>query len=123
MFILETQVLKFRLDLVESKTVSQRSVYVECLTCNLVLLACLHALKRAHIVKAVSYLDQNDAYVIIHGEQQFLEVLSLGRCLVTEYAACNLGQAIDYLGYLGAEYVLYVISGVVCVLYHIMQKG
>ena len=122
MLIFETEILKFRFYLVESKTICQRCVNVESLTCNLVLFAWLHALKSSHVVQTVSNLDEYDAYVIIHGQQQLLKILCLGRCLIAEYSARNLGQTVYNLRYLGTENILYVIGCVICVFNHIMQK-
>ena len=76
-FKLEAQVFQFGLDLVQSQSVGQGSIDVECFAGNFVLLVGGLAVERAHVVQSVAYLDEDDTYVVAHGEQQFLEVFSL----------------------------------------------
>ena len=77
MFVLETEVLEFGLDFVQAKTVGQWSVDVKRLTRNFILFVGWLRLQCAHIMQAVANLDENDADILTHGEQQFLEVLCL----------------------------------------------
>ena len=43
-------------------------------------------LERTHIVQAVGNLDEDDADILRHGQEQLLEVLGLRRSLITEDA-------------------------------------
>ena len=73
-------------------------------------------------MQAVAYFNKDNADVIAHGEQQFLEVFRLSRCLITEDTTANFGQPVDDLCNLGAEYVLNVLNGIVGIFHHIVQK-
>ena len=121
--VAETQVLQCLFDAVQSQAVSQRGIDVERLAGYLVLLVGQLAPQGAHVVQAVAYLDEDDAYVLAHGEQQFLEGLGLYRSLVTEDTTRYLGESIHDLGYLVAEDVAYVLYGVVGILHHVMEQG
>ena len=77
MLVSEAQILKLCLYLVQTKTVGQRSVYVQRLSCNLVLLVWSLRLQGTHVVQAVADFYQDDPYIVAHGEQQFLEILCL----------------------------------------------
>ena len=87
MFEPEREILQLGFDLVETQSIGQRCVDVKCLSGNLVLLVGWLGSQCAHIVEAVADFDENHANVIAHGEQQFLEVLCLGRSLLTEDTA------------------------------------
>ena len=74
-------------------------------------------------MEPVAYLDEDYAYVVVHRQQQLLEVFGLRRRVFAEDAAADLGQSVDYLGYLLAKEVPYVLCGVVGVFHYIMQQG
>ena len=57
MLIAETQVLKLFLYLVQAKSVGQRCIDIQSLSCYLVLLVGQLTAQRAHVVQAVGYLD------------------------------------------------------------------
>ena len=67
--ILEAEVLELHLYLVQSESVGDRGIDVECLACYLVLLVWCHVLQGAHVVQAVGDFDEYDSYVLRHGEQ------------------------------------------------------
>ena len=102
---------------------SQRSVDVERFAGNLVLLAGEHGAEGAHVVQAVGHLDEDDADVFRHGEQQPAEVLGLGRCLVAEDTARNLGEPVDNRGYLFAEVVFDVFDRILRVFDHVVEQS
>ena len=122
MFELEAEVLKLRLDFVQSETMSQRRVKVLCLACNLILFVSGLRVKRTHVVQAVGNLDEDDAYVFAHRQQQFLEVLGLCRSLLAEDAAADFRQSVDNLCNLRTEHILNVLNSVVGVFHHIVQQ-
>ena len=119
----ETQVLEFRLDLVEAQTVGERGVDVERLAGNLILLVGRLRVQRSHVVQAVADFDEDDAYVVAHGEQQLFEVLGLCRGLFTEDAARDLGESVDNLRNLRPEHVLDVFHRVVGVFNDVVKQG
>ena len=73
-------------------------------------------------MEPVAYLDEDDTYVIAHCQQQFLEVLGLCRCFVSEYSARYLGQSVHYLCYLRPEDILYIVYCIVSVFDDIVQE-
>ena len=121
--VAEAEILQFLLHLVQSQSVGQRSIDVEGLAGNLVLLVGQLAAQGAHVVQTVRDLHQYHADVVAHGQQQFLERLGLRGCLVAEDAAGDFGQAVHNLGNLGTEDIADILYGIVGILYHVMQKG
>ena len=77
MVVFEAEVLKFGLDGIQTQAVGERGIDVERLTGNLVLLVGGHRLQGAHVVQAVGHLDEHDAHVLAHREQQLAEILGL----------------------------------------------
>ena len=88
---LETEVLELGLDFVETQAVGQGGVDVQGLACYLVLLVGGLRLEGSHVVESVADFDEDDPYVVAHGEQQFLEVLCLCRGMVAEDASTDFG--------------------------------
>ena len=84
MLIFEAEVFQYRLDQVEAQPDGHSGGNLHGFTGNLVLLAGKHGAEGAHVVKSVGNLDEDDADVIAHGEQQFFEVLGLCRSLVAK---------------------------------------
>lgn len=74
-------------------------------------------------MKAVGHLDEHNAYVLAHGEEELAEVLGLHRGLVAEDAARYLCEALHELRYLVAEVLADVVDGVVGVLHHVVEQG
>ena len=74
-------------------------------------------------MQTVADLNEDHTDVITHRQQQFLEVLCLCRSLFTEDTSADLGQSVDDLCNLRAEDVFYVLSGIVGILYDIMEQG
>ena len=122
-FVFEAEVLQLALDAVQSQSVGKRSIDVERLSGNLVLLVGKHRTEGAHVVQPVGHFDEDDADVLAHGEQQFLEVFGLTRGSVAEDTSRNLCQSVNNLGNLGAKDVGDVLHRVVGVLHHIVQQG
>ena len=89
--VAEAEVFELGLYFVKAQTVGQWSVDVKCLAGYLVLLVGRLRGECAHVVQTVADLDKDDADVVAHGEQQFLEVLGLCRCLVTKDSTADLG--------------------------------
>ena len=85
-FVAETEVLQFGLDLVESQSVGDGGEDIDGLAGYLILLAWLHAFERPHVVQAVGNFDEDDADVVAHRQQQFFERLGLEACRLAEDA-------------------------------------
>ena len=64
--IAEREVLQFALDMIQSQSISQRSIEIVRLTCNLHLLVRAHTVKRSHIMQTVSQLDEDGTHIILH---------------------------------------------------------
>ena len=84
MLVFEAKVLQLSLDFVQSQTIGEGSVKVQCFSCNLILLVGSLRLQSAHIVQTVCNLNEDDAYIIVHCEQQLFEVLCLSGGVLTE---------------------------------------
>ena len=123
MLVTEAQVFQFRLYLVQPQPVGKRCIDIQCFTGYLELLVGQHGTECAHIVQPVGYLYEDNADVVGHGKQQFLEVLCLRRGAVAEDAARNFGQSVNDLGDFGAEDVFDILDGVIGVFHHIVQQG
>ena len=120
--VTETEVLQFALYLVESESVCQRSIDIECLTCNLIPFVGSLSTEGTHVMEAVGYLDKYDTDVITHREQEFLEVLSLSRSMVTENTTGNLRQSVNDLRNLRTEHIFDVLDCVVGILNYIVEQ-
>ena len=121
--ILEAQVLQLGLYLVQPQAVGQGGIDVERLARHLILFRGGERAQRAHVVQAVGHFYEYDAYVVVHRQEQLLEVFGLRRSLVAEDAPGDLRQPAHELGNLGAEDVPYVLHRVVRVLHHVVQQG
>ena len=122
MLVFEREVLQFCLYGEEPQAVGQRSVDVERFAGDLILLVGRHRAQRAHIVQAVGHLYEHHAYILRHRKQQLAEILGLGRGLVAEDAARNLGEPLHELGDFLAEILLDILYGVVRILHHVVEQ-
>ena len=120
--IFETEVFELGLDCKKPQAMGKRCIYVERFAGNLILLAGQHRAECAHIVKAVGHLDEDNANVVVHRQQELAEVLGLCRSTVTEDSTRNLGETIYYLCYLLAKLRLNVLNRVVGILNHIVKQ-
>lgn len=73
-------------------------------------------------MQAVAYLDKDNPNVIAHRKKQFLEILCLRRCLLTEYSTRNLCQSVNNLCYLVAENIRNVFNRIVGILDNIVKQ-
>ena len=120
--VAEAQVLQLFLDFVQAESVGQRCVDVERLASYFVLLAGELASQGTHVVQTVRDLDEYDAYVVAHRQQEFLEGLCLHRCFVAKDAARNLCHAIHDLSYLWTEDVRDVFHRIVGILHDVVEQ-
>ena len=120
MFKLETEVFQLRLDLVETQAVSQGGVDIKRLASNLILFVGRLRVECPHIVQTVGNLDEDDADVVAHRQQQLLEVLGLGRGLLAKDATADFRQTVNDLCYLSSEEILDVLDSILCILDHVV---
>ena len=120
--VLEREVFELGLDGEESEAMGEGGVDVEGLAGDLELLVGSHGAEGAHVVEAVGHLDEHDADVAAHGEEELAEVFGLGRGFVAEDASGNLGEPRHEFGDFLAEVLLDVLDGVFGVLDYIMEE-
>ena len=123
MFIFETEVFQFRLDLIQSQAIGKRGVNIKGFACNLILLVGQHGTECTHVVQAVGNLDQDHPDIIRHGEQEFLEVFCLCRSPVTKNTSGDFGQSVDNLCNLGPEDIFDIFYCIIGVLDNIVQQS
>ena len=122
MFILETEVLQLAFDSVKSQSVSDGSIDIQRLSRNFVLLVLWLRPKCPHIVETVCNLDDDNTNVVVHGDEQFFEVLSLRRCVFSENATRNFSESVHNLCDFLTEHIFDVLDGVVSVFHDIMEQ-
>ena len=123
MVVFETEILQLRLDLIQSQAVSQWSIDIERFSGNLVLFICRLGSEGTHVVQTVADLDEDDTDIIAHGEQEFLEVFSLRRSLISKDTTADLGQSIYNLCYFSTEDIGDVFYCIVSIFHHVMEQG
>ncbi len=89
----------------------ERSVDVECFAGDGFAAVGLQVLKRAHVVQAVSQLDEDDANIGDHGQKHFADVFRLAVFAVGELDLIDLGDTFDDVGHLVAEIGLDLLAG------------
>ena len=74
-------------------------------------------------MQSVADFDENHSNIVAHGEQEFLEILSLCRSLVSKDSTTDFGESVNDLGNLFAEDIADIFYGVVGIFHHIVQQG
>ena len=103
--IFETEVFEFAANLAHAETVRDGGVDFERLAGDFLLAFGIEMLEGAHVVQAVGELDEDDADVVDHGEHHFAEVLGLRLFPGGEIDFADLGDALDDVGDLFAEFL------------------
>ncbi len=75
--VLEREIFELGLDPADAQAIRQRRVDVEGLLRDALLLVFAHELERAHVVRAVGELHEDDANVLRHRDDHLPEVLGL----------------------------------------------
>ena len=101
----ERQVLQLLAHVVHAHAAGKRGIDVERFLRDAVALGVRHIVERAHVVQPVGKLDQQDPHVGGDGEQQLAQVFRLHRLLGDEVELFQLGQAVDQLGDVLAEFL------------------
>ena len=108
----EGEVLEFRLEGLQADALGERRVDLHGLLGDpLPLLRVGHVVERAHVVQPVGELDEEDADVLRHGEQELAQVLGLARLVRLQLQPAHLGHAIDEARRLLAEEVADLLDG------------
>jgi hypothetical protein len=119
---LEREVLELPLDRVDTESVCERRVHLECLARLLELLLLAEILDRAHVVEPVGQLDEDDAPVLRHRHNHLPVVLGLRVLAALELDPRELGDALDELSDLVAELPANLLDGRTSVLDHVMDE-
>ena len=98
-------------------------VDVESLLRYLDLLLRRQVTERAHVVRAIGELDENDADVAGHGEDHLAEVLGLLLLARGEIDLADLGHAVDERGDLGSEDLLDLLDARQGVLHGVVEQA
>ena len=120
---LEAAVLKLTEQGVQTQAMCNRRVNIQGFLGHAAALFRLDGVQRAHIVQAVSQLDQDDAHVTRHGQQHLAKAVGLLLRLGGKFQALQLGQTIHNLGHIGTEFFSQFLLGDVLIFDHVMQQG
>ena len=120
--VLERELLELVLDLAHAQAVGDRRVDVEGLLRDLDAPLLGKVMKRAHVVKPIRELHQDDADVIHHREQHLAEVLRLPLLARGERDRADLRDAFDDVGDLGAEQLVDTLRGGQRVFDHVVEQ-
>ena len=92
---LEAQVFELELDRVDAEPIRDRRVDVERLARDAPLLLDGQRLDRAHVVRSIGELDEDDAQILRHREQHLAEALGLRLGRAVELQVVDLADAVD----------------------------
>ena len=121
--ILEGEVLELPADARDSEPVRERRVDLVRLLRDALLLVFRQELERAHVVKPVGELDEDDAQVLRHRDEHLAEVLGLLLLGALEVELGDLRDRIHEVRDLGAEALLDLLVRHVAVLRHVVQEA
>jgi hypothetical protein len=119
----ERQILELLLQALHAEAVGQRSVNVEGLRCDPLLLVHRHGRDCAHVVQTIGQLDDEDPKVLGHGDQHLAHGRRLLGLLGVELDALQFRDAIDDGRHFGAELPLDVGDRDLGVLHRVVQQG
>ena len=72
-------------------------------------------------MQAVGNFDEDNAYVITHGQQKLLKRFSLKWSPVTKDATGNFGKSFYDIGHFGTEKITDILVGIIRIFFNIMQ--
>ena len=121
--ITEGQVLQLPFNGIDTKTMCQRRINLQCFPGNRLLLMHRHILHRAHIMQTVGQLNQYNADIACHRQKHFAIVFNLAVFLGNIFDFAQLGNTVYQIRYHGAELLFDIVQLVIRILYYIMQKG
>ena len=118
----ERELLHFAVQRIQAQAVGDGRVNLQRLARDTAALGRRHRAQGAHVVQAVSQLDQDDANIARHGQQHLAEILGLRVGLGLELDAIELGNTIDKLGDRFTKTRANVLGGDRGVLDHVVQQ-
>ena len=101
--IAERQVLQLAAHDTHTEAERDRRIDVQSFARNALLLFGLEVFERAHVVKPVGQLNQNDADIVHHGEQHLADVFGLALFGSHHFEAADFGYAFDEMSDVGAK--------------------
>ena len=119
----EAEVLQLQADVLHAQALGDGGVDLQGLAGDAALLVGAHHAEGAHVVQAIGELDEDHADVLHHGEDHLAEVLRLRLGLAAELDLGQLGDAIDQLGDLFAEFAGQLLLADAGVLNDVVQDG
>ncbi len=119
----EGQVLQLAANLAHAKAVRHGRVDVEGLLRDLRLPLGRQVLQGAHVVQAVGQFDEHHADVIHHGQHHLAHVFRLRLLARGKVNLADLGDALDDVGHLLAEFLLELLGGDGGVFHRVVQQA
>jgi hypothetical protein len=97
--VAERQVLQLAVGLVQAQAVGNGGVNLQRFGRNAAPFLARHVVQRAHVVRAVGQLDQDDAHIPRHGQQHLAKRLRLVFLAGVELQLVQLGQSVHQFGH------------------------
>ncbi len=119
---LEGHVLQLPLDPADAQAVGERRVDLHRLPGDALLLVQRQVLERGHVVQPVRQLDEQDADVAAHVQEQLAEVLRLGALGALEAQGADLAHAVDEQGHRRVELLAQLIGAESGILDGVVQE-
>ena len=116
------QILQLAVGLVQAQAVRNGGVDLQRFGRNASPLAARHVRQRAHVVRAIRQLDEDDAHIARHGQQHLAKRLGLVLLARVELQLVKFRQAVDQLCHRGAKTVYQIRLGNAAVLHGIVQQ-
>ena len=124
MFVFEAKVFEFVFDFVKTEPVGERCIDVKCFAGNLIAFVGSLCAKCTHVVEAVRKLDHNDPYILGHRKEHLPEIIRLEfKLIFIILDLFKLGDAVNYKGYIRAEFPFKVLNCKCRILNHVMQES
>ena len=101
--VLQTEIFQLLLDLLHTEPVCKRSINLHGFQRGQTLFFLRLCVQRAHIVQAVTELDEDDTHVPRHGKQHLAQVLNVRLLLVRHLKHHHLGNTVHQRGNLRSE--------------------
>ena len=120
--MLEGKIFELPPHLRHTKTVCKRRVEIACFLRDTTALLGREPIERAHVVQPISQLDQDDTRILRDGQKELAVILDLTLFARRERQVGDLGQSIDDLRDLFAEFVLDVLDRDIGVFDDVMQQ-
>ena len=122
MQVMEAQIFQLPFDIVNTKTVSQRSIYFYRFSCYTLLLVLAEYAERTHIVKSVSQFYNDNSDILSHRQEHFPEVFQLLIFLILVMELRKFRDTVYKKRNFISEEHFYIIECVIRVFHYIMKE-